>query len=54
VCKINFVSDLILTVLLASLSHDMACRDADGGDDFQMWRVAANILNKQPRTDDKG
>jgi hypothetical protein len=27
---------------------------ADGGDDLQIWRVAANILNKQSRTADKG
>jgi hypothetical protein len=27
---------------------------ADGGDTFQVWRVAANILNKQSRTADGG
>jgi hypothetical protein len=27
---------------------------ADGGDALQVWRVAANILNKQSRTPDKG
>jgi hypothetical protein len=27
---------------------------ADGGDGLQIWRVAANILNKQSRTADKG
>jgi hypothetical protein len=27
---------------------------ADGGDDLQLWREAANILNKQSRTADKG
>jgi hypothetical protein len=27
---------------------------ADGGDGLQIWRVAANILNKQSRTIDKG
>jgi hypothetical protein len=27
---------------------------ADGGDALQVWRVAANILNKQSRTADKG
>jgi len=26
----------------------------DGGDSFQMWRVAANISNKQWRTAEKG
>jgi hypothetical protein len=27
---------------------------ADGGEGLQIWRVAANILNKQSRTADKG
>jgi hypothetical protein len=27
---------------------------ADGGDGLQIWRVAANILNKQSRTADGG
>jgi hypothetical protein len=27
---------------------------ADGGNTLQVWRVAANILNKQSRTADKG
>jgi hypothetical protein len=27
---------------------------ADGGDGLQVWRVAANILNKQSRTAEKG
>jgi hypothetical protein len=27
---------------------------ADGGDSLQMWRVAANIVNKQSQTADKG
>jgi hypothetical protein len=26
----------------------------DGGDGLQIWRAAANILNKQSRTADKG
>jgi hypothetical protein len=26
---------------------------ADGGDGLQIWRIAANILNKQSRTADK-
>jgi hypothetical protein len=35
--------------------HGMARpQDAGGGDVLQVWRVAANILNKQPRTADKG
>jgi hypothetical protein len=33
----------------------MACpRVADRGDGLQIWRVAANILNKQSRTADSG
>jgi hypothetical protein len=27
---------------------------ADGGNDRQIWRVTANVLNKQSRTADKG
>jgi hypothetical protein len=27
---------------------------ADGGDGLQLWRVAANILNEQSRTANKG
>jgi hypothetical protein len=35
--------------------HGMARpRVADGGEGLQVWRVAANILNKQSRTADKG
>jgi hypothetical protein len=35
--------------------HGMACpRVADRGDDLQIWRVAANMLNKQSRTADSG
>jgi hypothetical protein len=29
-------------------------QDADGGDTLQVWKVAANIMNEQSRTDDKG
>jgi hypothetical protein len=33
----------------------MIClRVADEGDGLQMWRVAANIMNKRPRTADNG
>jgi len=35
--------------------HRMARpRVADGGDGLQMWKIVANILNKQSRTDGKG
>jgi hypothetical protein len=27
---------------------------ADGGDGLQIWRVAADILNKQSQTEDRG
>jgi hypothetical protein len=33
----------------------MACSYvADGGDGFQIWKVAANIFNKQLQTADRG
>jgi len=32
----------------------MACTEnADGGEDLQVWRVAADVLNMQSRTADK-
>jgi hypothetical protein len=35
--------------------HSMGrLRVADGRDGLQFWRLAANILNKQSRTNDKG
>jgi hypothetical protein len=35
--------------------HGLACPQVgDGGGALQFWRVAANILNKQLRTADKG
>jgi hypothetical protein len=36
--------------------HGTAARPqvADGGDGLQIWKVAANIMNKQSRTTDKG
>jgi hypothetical protein len=35
--------------------HGIACPQVvDGEDGLQIWRVAANILNKQSRTADKG
>jgi hypothetical protein len=32
------------------VSHQVA----NGGDSFQIWRVATNMLNKQSQTDNKG
>jgi len=40
---------------VAACLHGMVRpRVADGGDVLQIWRVAANILNKQSRTVDRG
>jgi hypothetical protein len=45
----------LLHVRWVPCHHGMACLQiADGGDTLQFWRVAANILNKQWRTADKG
>jgi hypothetical protein len=42
-------------VTWASCYHGMAHPQvADGGEGLQIWRVAANVLNKQSRTADKG
>jgi hypothetical protein len=41
--------------LLGPFQHGIARpRVADGGDGLQIWRVAANMLNKQSRTADIG
>jgi hypothetical protein len=35
--------------------HRMACPQVvDGRDGLQQWRIAANILNEQPQTNEKG
>jgi hypothetical protein len=40
---------------LVPCHHGMARPQvADGGDGLQVWKVAANTLNKQSRTADKG
>jgi hypothetical protein len=50
-----FVVYLITHVKWVSCHHGMARPQvADEGDVLQIWRVAANILNKQSRTADKG
>jgi hypothetical protein len=36
------------------ISRPTALLASDGGDGLQIWRVGANILNKQSRTTDKG
>jgi hypothetical protein len=45
---------MLLSQVTGPWHHNMACPQiADGGDGFQVWRVAANILKKQLRTTDK-
>jgi hypothetical protein len=52
--------DLIILIILGEqykwvpCHHDMARPQVADGDGLQIWRVAANILNKQSRTADKG
>jgi hypothetical protein len=43
-------------MLSGCLCHHSMARPqvADGREGLQRWRLAANILNKQPRTNDKG
>jgi hypothetical protein len=44
----------IICVRWVPCHHGMARPQvADGGDTFQLWRAAANILNKQSRTANK-
>jgi hypothetical protein len=44
-----------LHVMWVPCHHDMAHPQfADGEDGLQLWRVAANKLNKQPQTATKG
>jgi hypothetical protein len=46
---------LITLIMWVPCHHGMARPQvADGGDALQLWREAANILNKQSRTADKG
>jgi hypothetical protein len=45
---------LIIPIILDEEYSMVRPQFADGGDGFQIWRVAANILNKQSRTGDKG
>jgi hypothetical protein len=54
---IKFVTRADIEAMLGGspCQHGMARpRVADGRDGLQHWRLAANILNKQPRTNDKG
>jgi hypothetical protein len=46
---------IIIHVRWVPCHHGMARPQvADGGNDLQIWRVAANVFNKQSRTADKG
>jgi hypothetical protein len=49
------ITNIIRMCVWVPYHHGMARPQvADGGDGLQIWRVAANILNKQSRTADKG
>jgi hypothetical protein len=48
----NFQS--LKTILDGTHHHGMARLQIADGEQLQKWRVAANILNKQSRTADKG
>jgi hypothetical protein len=63
--RLEFVSDRVSCIILRSCLCDVIlnvpCHHgmerpqvSDGGDGLQIWRVPANILNKQSRTADKG
>jgi hypothetical protein len=45
----------IIHIIFFPYHHGMARPQvADGGDGLQVWRAAANILNKKSRTADEG
>jgi hypothetical protein len=44
----------IIHVRWVPCHHGMACPQVTDGDALQLWRAAANILNKQSRTAEKG
>jgi hypothetical protein len=51
----KFVTNLKTHVMWVSCHQGMARPQvADGRDGLQIWRVAANILNKQSRTAQRG
>jgi hypothetical protein len=52
----DFLNDLLKTVSNISLGFlfNDAVSIEDGGDGLQIWRVAANMLNKQSRTAENG
>jgi hypothetical protein len=54
--KLKQITAIKLCVLTRVPCHHGTARpqDADGGDGLQIWMVAANILNKESWTVDKG
>jgi hypothetical protein len=53
--KLQFCNHRFGHVRWVPCYHSMARpKVADGGNDLQIWSVAANILNKQSRTTNKG
>jgi hypothetical protein len=55
VCYISDSSSKEVHVRWVPCHHGMSRPEVvDGGDSLQIWRVAANILNKQSRTASKG
>jgi hypothetical protein len=53
--KIKLLNKCFIHVKWVPCHHGMARPQvADGGEGLQIWRVAANMLNKQSRTADKG
>jgi hypothetical protein len=55
VVRHHFAVDVWVGVLWVHCHHGMARpRVADRGDGLQIWRLAANILNKQSQTADSG
>jgi hypothetical protein len=46
--------DIITFIKVGRLNGMARPQVADGGEGLQIWRVAANILNKQSGTADKG
>jgi hypothetical protein len=54
-CHHGMARSQVTDVRSVPCHHGMACSQvADGGDSLQVWRVAANVLNEQSRTSDKG
>jgi hypothetical protein len=51
----KMISQHMIHVKWVCCHNGMACPQvADGGDGLQIWRIAANILNNQSMTVDRG